>query len=670
MTLTGEAIASENNQRTYDKEFFDQFAPQTALEMIVRLPGFALQEADEDRGLSQGGTNVLLNGRPVTGKGEAATTQLSQIAASSVVRIEILDAGTLDLPGFSGLVANIVTQRSSISGSFLWEPEFKRAGDPAWGNGNINISGSRGNVDFSAALNSTMVRRSLEGPETLTEPDGIVFETRDEVLSIRGTQPDLSGGITWNRPNGHILNAKASFNYLDLDRRQTSITNAVLPRGVDSLNIGAFAQEQKTYRFDTDYTLPAFDGSLKLIGFASLRNNDASTRLTIDNFAEVRVVDQGFNEESTTREGILRFEQNWKSSDSHSWQLAGEAVYNDLDLETDLLSFSTTSPNLVTSSVSSETRIEEIRGEVTIAHRRSLSVRSDLQFSLGGETSTIKQGDFERDFLRPKGFVSYTLRPEEGWTVTARAAREVGQINFRDFAATVSLFEEVIRENNPELVPQQSWLFSGRAEHRFSVGHVASLSVEHELITDLVDRIPLGDSGDAIGNISEATRSSIEGVVTLLGAPFGLKGMQLDLRGKWQWSSLDDPIQGFTRDIANLRTRDLKAEFRHDIPGSNWSYGFTFQDIELAPVFQSTLIQARNVPGGGLTPGENSVFVEHKDVFGLRTRLTLSEFIGQESRFSRVIHGGRRDIAPINRIEDRERSLGGPFVTLSLGKAF
>ena len=187
---------------------------------------------------------------------------------------------------------------------------------------------------------------------------------------------------------------------------------------------------------------------------------------------------------------------------------------------------------------------------------------------------------------------------------------------------------------------------------------------------DLVDRIPLGETGDAVGNIAQARRWQLSAVLTLLGAPLGLPGAQLDLRGTWQRSSVIDPIEGFERDIGRLRTRDVRAEFRHDILPGNWSYGFVLQTLALAPVYQSNLVQFQDIPSGGLTPGQNTVFVEHKDVLGLRVRASVSEFVGQKSRFSRVIHGARRDLAPVDRIERRARALGGPFLSLSIAGAF
>ncbi|MEO1658575.1 MAG: TonB-dependent receptor plug domain-containing protein [Pseudomonadota bacterium] len=656
--------------RSFDRAFFDRFSPQSALEMINRVPGFSLEEADEDRGLSQGGTNVLINGRPITGKGDTATTQISQIAPDSVLRIEVIDSGTLDIPGFSGLVANIVTQKTSVSGSYLWEPEFKERQAPALANGNLNLSSSLSNVDLSFAADLTSIRVDFVGPETLTTADGELFETRDETFTIQGDEPSLSGSLRWDRSNGHILNAKTSFTWLDLARDQVSESMAVTARGLSGLNAGGFGQDQIDARFDTDYSFPFAQGTLKLISVAALEHSDAMTRIAIDDPSGLPLDRRGFDEESTSTEAIARFEQTWSGSEGRSWQLAGEGAFNQLELETNLLSFNTADPDIVTSSSRSETTIEERRGEATLAHSRGLSSKSDLQISLGTEYSTIEQGAVQRHFVRPKGFVSYTTRPRDNWTLSARAAREVGQINFRDFAASVSLFEEVTRENNPELVPEQSWVLTGRAERRFRDGHVASMEVEHELISDLVDRIPLGESGDAIGNIPEANQTTLDTALTLIGKPFGLDGAQLDLRGIWRWSSLTDPIEGFDREIGGIRTKDLSADFRHDIAGTSWSYGFTFQDLEVAPSYQSTLVQLRNVPAGGLTPGDNIAFVEHRDLFGFRARLTVSEFLGRVSRFERVIHEGRRDITPVDRIEDRRRTLGGPFWGLSVGRTF
>ena len=62
--LTQEAQAANS----YPRSYFDQYAPATAFEMIVRIPGFNLSGANFGRGLGQGGANVLINGERLTGK--------------------------------------------------------------------------------------------------------------------------------------------------------------------------------------------------------------------------------------------------------------------------------------------------------------------------------------------------------------------------------------------------------------------------------------------------------------------------------------------------------------------------------------------------------------------------------------------------------------------------
>ncbi|MBR9826995.1 MAG: hypothetical protein GYB36_14530 [Alphaproteobacteria bacterium] len=668
-SLPQKAEAQPEESRVYEPAFFIAFAPQTALEMVERLPGFTLEEADEGRGLGQGGTNVLLNGQLITGKGEAATTQIAQISARNVVQIEILDGGTLDIPGFTGLVANIVTQRSNWTGSMLWEPEFKSSDEAEWLNGNIALSGSFSDLDLSLALSSTAVRQTFVGPEELEDADGFVFERRDESLAIAGDQPMLSTSLSWQGDGDQQFNARASLSQLDLTRQQISRTEAVSTRGFDGLSIGRFDQVRRNTRLDFDYTRPALGGSLKFIAALAHTDNGAITRSTTRQPDGVRIADQSFEENSLSNEHILRLEQNW-GGNGRSWQLAGEAVSNTLELDTSLLAYDLVDEERISARSESTTRIEEARGEVTLAHSRDLREELDLQLSLGAERSTLSQGAIERSFFRPKGFVAITWRPRPSWTLSARVAREVGQISFRDFATSVSLFEQVTTENNPELVPEQSWEFSARAEHRWTAGHILTMELEHADIEDLVDQIPLGASGNAIGNIPNASRTSMRAQLTLEGAELGLPGAQLELRGQWRSSSVTDPIGGFERDIGGLILRDIRADFRHDIPGTLWAYGFSLQDRELAPTYRSSLIQYRNVPPGALTPGENSVFIEHANMFGLRARLELAELLDQNSNFSRRIYDGRRDSDLIDRIETRSRELGGPHVRISLARSF
>ncbi len=89
------------------------------------MPGFVIRQAQQERGLGQATENVLLNGKRLSGKSNDVITELSRIPASNVIRIEIVDGATLDVPGLSGQVANVVAKAAGISGQFAWRPEFR-----------------------------------------------------------------------------------------------------------------------------------------------------------------------------------------------------------------------------------------------------------------------------------------------------------------------------------------------------------------------------------------------------------------------------------------------------------------------------------------------------------------------------------------------------------------
>src|SRR3546814_11159026 len=92
--------------------------------MLNQVPGFSIRENDTVRGLGQATGNVLFNGARPSTKSDTIVTQLTRIAAADVERIEIVDGASLDIPGLSGQVANIIFRADGFSGQFLWRTEF------------------------------------------------------------------------------------------------------------------------------------------------------------------------------------------------------------------------------------------------------------------------------------------------------------------------------------------------------------------------------------------------------------------------------------------------------------------------------------------------------------------------------------------------------------------
>jgi hypothetical protein len=127
------ASTTGSAKRVYTPADFARFAPKTAYDMLSQVPSFTIQGVDtSNRGLGQASENVLINGQRISNK-LGAVDLLQRTPASSVDRIEIVDASSLGIAGLSGQVANVLLKTSSKgTGQFRMGYElpfpFHRAG--------------------------------------------------------------------------------------------------------------------------------------------------------------------------------------------------------------------------------------------------------------------------------------------------------------------------------------------------------------------------------------------------------------------------------------------------------------------------------------------------------------------------------------------------------------
>ena len=128
MEARGQSAPADSASRVvYVAADYAAFAPQTALDMVRRTPGFLLDQGDADvRGFGAAGGNVLIDGaRPVSKGG--VLDALSRIAARQVERIELIrNAGSAEAQGQS-LVLNVVRKQATASGT--WSVEIERNGN-------------------------------------------------------------------------------------------------------------------------------------------------------------------------------------------------------------------------------------------------------------------------------------------------------------------------------------------------------------------------------------------------------------------------------------------------------------------------------------------------------------------------------------------------------------
>ena len=655
------AVAPASTKRTFTPDDFAKFAPKTAYDMLVQVPGFTIRSADQERGLGQASENVLINGQRVANKSGGATDELRKVSASNVERIEIVEAAQLGIAGLSGQVANVIVKAvGKASGQFEWQPEVRaHFAKPRLLAGSASYSGKKGPVDYTFSIKNNSGRGAFGGPIRLFDAKGVNFENRREVLHNESELVTMSGKFKLDGPGSSIGNLTLAYTpYWNPGFRED---RRIRLDGDHRGRITATELDGWYYDVTGDYEFAFGPGRLKLIG---LRHFDHEPLIT----TQVTRFDSGaddagirFSRDSRIAETVGRAEYGFKTGKS-DWQVSLERAFNSLDQRGGLFELDDGEFGEVPFPEGSG-KVQEVRYEAIGTLSRPLSSKLDLQVAAGGEISRLERVDGDlpaRKFFRPKGSVSLAWRPAKGWDASLKLRRRVGQISFYDFLAQPNLSQDRENSGNPDLVPPQSWEIETEVGRELGAWGRTRIKLYAHRIDDIIDIIPIGDDGEAVGNLPRATRFGAESTSTLLLDPIGWKGAKVDVTAGFESTSVRDPLTGEKRAISGTRDRWAEISLRHDIPGSKIAWGGALSHDHFAKNYFLTEV-FRSWEG----PVWANVFVEHKDVLGLTVRATAGNLLNARHRFDRVVFDGRRERDPVAFIQ-KNNQLIGPIFSLSV----
>lgn len=651
--------------KSYQPSEFAQFAPVTALDMVRQVPGFTIQEADARRGLGQAGTNVLINGQRFAGKTNSAVEALARIPAGEVVRIEVVEGSRLNIPGLSGQVLNLVRETRGTTGQFSYGAAI-RTDDvgPQLGRFDISVSGGDKRLSWTLAAQNQQSRGGLDGTKRIVDASGRVTQVRSEVQKFYSDAPQVSGSLRFAGRGGQVVNLNGLLSFPDNEFREDS--TSLKGEGLGGLELIRDRSKGVFYEVGGDYEFALAPGRLKLLVVHSNRDVPYTSRFDSNFVGGVPTGGVLFSQAGVERETIARGEYGW-SAGKADWQVAVEGALNDLGVQSSLLQRNVAGAFEDVDLPGSTLRVDEKRAEGSITFGRPISTKLSLQASAGLELSRLRQaGDLSaaRTFVRPKGFMALAWKPETGLDLSAKLERQVGQLNFFDFVASVNVDSNTTNVGNVELVPSQSWIGTFQVNKLLDKLGKLNIRLYYEAINDVIDQIPIGDFGEAPGNIGTARRYGLESTVTLLSEPIGWAGGKLDVKFQLQRSRLSDPLTGRSRPISFDLERDVAVDFRNDFAGTAWAIGTSFSSRRSAPsVRLDSVFTSR-----GERPGALEAFVENKDVAGLVMRGTLSNFITSNERDVREFFDGRRtDGLAFSEIRDRRYGVG---ISLSIEGKF
>mgnify|MGYP001252749513 FL=1 len=650
------ADAARQGVLVFETAFFADARPDTALDMIARLPGFAFESGDSGtRGLAGTAGNVLIDGRRPSTKSDNLDQILRRISAAGVARVELIRGGApgIDMQGRS-VVANVVlirtvtTERVVESNTYVYPDGHlgpvlsarysRREGDD-------QIEGSiSGFSDRTDGTGDGFRRRYDPAGNLIQDADLVLW---DRIRNLRAT------GAVQRRVGGGLLRVNGLLGWFGNENSQDLLIRS--GAGVDSFNDEESNDVNSELGVNWTRDLGPRTG-LELTGLQRYSTEDYT------GVSESSGDSSTFTADSTSGESIGRAILRFRPDERWSFETGGEVAYNFLDSATAYSENGVPIP-LPSSSV----KVEELRGEVfgqaTWRPAPTLTIEGGMRVEVS-EISQSGDSDLTKSFVYPKPRIQATWTPWTGHQFRLRAEREVGQLDFGDFIASADIDIGQVEGGNPDLEPEKATVIEAIYERRFWGEGVFDVTVSHAEIEDVVDVIPLTGGFDGVGNIGDGTSDFFQLRLTLPTDRLGIPNGRFQTRGSWSSTSVLDPVTGEERRFQGNQAFGCGVSFNQDLAGGRWSYGFDHGcNVDKGRGFRVREVRAfYEEPGVG-------AFVQWKPQGDLTVRLDLGNATDRAQGYDREIYTGPRDTAPLAFREVR-RTRMSPWLFVQIRKTF
>jgi outer membrane receptor protein involved in Fe transport len=641
---------------SYAPEFFTKISPNTALDMVNALPGFALDTGSGVRGYEGAAGNVLIDGRRPAVKTEGIDSILQRMLATHVARIDVIRGGApgIDMQGKT-VIANVITkQQNGARGIFHYADQHVSDGR-RFGTLRIEGSGQVGKRTWESGLTvSGFIDDGFgDGARKIANGDGTPKLDGHIHSQGWGTQEIFTGATEAPLGVGSLrLNARLygqNYDTAELDTTQFPDTHTEHDHQDDNK-----LQSEVGARYNRPF------GARTSIEIVALRQDQRERYAeAFNNPTDVQLFKQDTDTSETILRGVVKFQQ----APTLSWEAGAEGAYN--ALENHILS----SDNGALQQVpAANVMVDEKRGETFVKSTWRLAPTVTVEGAVREEGSQIESsGDvnLSKTLYYTKPRIVLTWSPDANTEVRLRYEREVGQLDFGAFVASSSLTTGTINAGNPNLVPAQDWASEVAIERHFLGSGGLTLTARHLQITDVVDRAPVfapgGGAFDAPANIGDGTEDDFVVNLTLPLDKLGLKGAQI--RGDYtrRLSQVTDPTTHTPRPISGQHPTDWDLHFSQPV-------GRVIYGVDLFGGWQQRSYRFNQIQIDKLqtyvTP-----FWEFKPNPKLSFRIELDNVTARPFKHVYENWNGPRSLTALNTIEQRTYK-PGRIVYLRLRKTF
>jgi hypothetical protein len=561
--------AAASNVTTYKPDFFTQFRPNTAMDMIGRIPGFNFDGGSGARGFSGTGGNVLIDGERPPSRGDDLGSIISRIPASGVERIDVIRGGAegIDMQG-KAIVANIIRKKDAgLTGSIQ---------------SNLNVNSFGG-----ASPNATLQLRNQSGANLLegslaafhnqgngtnrryrVAPNGQVL-----LIGWTGTNNKFDDAVATGAWETLLLGGKLRINgKVDLGH-----FNGRAQESIFAGPVGNQISHDENNNLNGEAGIRwvrSFSGTeIELVGFQSWEEGDFLSSGSGPRFTQESEGD------NTSGESIVR--TTVKLPAAGAWKLDGgaEGVFN--FSESSSVRLQNGAPIPLTGD---SNRGEELRGEVfgtvTWAPSSQLSVEGGLRLEGSRISSENETGTAEKtlSYLKPRLNVSWT--PEKGHQWGLEIEREVGQLDFGAFASFVSFDNGTTGVGNLDIEPEKSWALNARYERQFGGQNSIVLAFNHVTIENLLGSVVLNEPGfpEIRRNTGEATRDGLSLDTSTELDKYGMPGGIFVFGADVRTSHVTDPVTGEERELSNTDDWSWNMSLQQTLNGGNFRWAVFMED--------------------------------------------------------------------------------------------
>jgi len=676
-----DATSENDGIVSYPASFFQRYQPNTALDMVNVLPGFQIDEGEDKRGFGGATGNILINDRRPSAKQDLISTILNRIPASNIESIEVIRGQVrgIDLGGYS-IVANVNLLEGSEA-SVRWNlfVEKNLQPMPLGPGGSVSLSDRWQEVDYNLGFETRRIIFGDEGSDELLDTARTLTERRTDDALNKGWEFYLSLNAA-TEINETLLQTNMKIGDFSTDSELISNrvpqAPALDPR--DEIFLDGLGMRQFELGIDAERNLTDTLNGKAIVLFTRQRDREVSTQRTFDILGEQTAV-RSADSKNISKEMIGRVEIDWTGIEDHTIQVNLEGAFNTLDGV--LEQVEDMGGGLVSVPVpGANTRVEETRGDFVVKDNWNIGLL-ELVYGVGVEVSTITQtGDTElkRTFTFIKPDVLMTYSPTQQQQYRLRVAREVSQLNFGDFISSTVFEDDDLALGNPDLKPEATWTTELTHERRFGEFTVVTVRAFHDWISDVEDLLPLSDTFEAPGNIGNGRRWGMEFEGTFPLDWIALTGARLDVKARWQDSTVTDPVTGDKRVLSSKQEFNIPSEFsylrnenkfalaldfRQDFEVSRVAWGWSLQTRSRRPLFKVNEFEALN------ESAEVNTFIETTRWLGIKVRFEVNRLFDVIDTRDRTLFTGRREQSPIDGFIQRRRD-GGRELVMRLSGTF